>query len=160
VPIVSAHFRSLWGIYRAAFATRIKMFKYQQRYTRTKSPVHGLYNFVHTRWHRALRRPSRQPDRFQRSLSCAIYAHRKLTRPAAVHACVPGTAITPRTCIYKQQRSTQHATSAKIHENCLCTVTRVITTNYQDAWLGSRVVSCWTRVQKGPASNRSRDAVG
>ena len=28
-------------------------------------------------------------------------------------------------------------------------------------WLGSRVVSaCWTQAQKGPGSNRSRDAVG
>jgi len=27
-------------------------------------------------------------------------------------------------------------------------------------WLGSRIVACWTRAQKGPGSNRSRDAVG
>ena len=28
-------------------------------------------------------------------------------------------------------------------------------------WLGSRVViACWTQAQKGPGSNRSRDAVG
>jgi len=27
-------------------------------------------------------------------------------------------------------------------------------------WLGIRVVSSWTRAQKGPGSNRSRDAVG
>ena len=44
---------------RFRYANKNVGIKYQQRYTRTKSPAHGLYNFVHTRWHRALRRPSR-----------------------------------------------------------------------------------------------------
>jgi len=27
-------------------------------------------------------------------------------------------------------------------------------------WLGNRWLACWTQAQKGPGSNRSRDAVG
>ena len=38
--------------------------------------------------------------------------------------------------------------------------TVVFCTSYSHGWLGSRVVSVWTQAQKGPRSNRSRDAVG